>query len=137
MNHLSKIFVVKIAATVICWCVPLILFPATVLEAIGMPQQSTYLFVRLLGWAYLALCVGYGFGLQASLRGARAIGPIRVGIVSNGAACAVLLYYGVSGEWQGWGAALQVLLWASVLVTAAIAAGLYVFGILGKGEIVA
>lgn len=132
MNALSKVFVLKIAATVTCWCVPLILFPAALLEAIGMPQQPTYLFVRLLGWAYLALCVGYAFGLQAALRGTRAMGPVWVGVVSNGGACAILLWYGISGAWQGWGLALQALLWASAVATAAITAGLYAFGVKGS-----
>ncbi len=50
MDRLSTVFVFKIAATVLFWCVPLILFPATALEALGLPPQSSYMFVRLLGW---------------------------------------------------------------------------------------
>ena len=42
----------------------------------GFPAQPTEMFVRMLGWAYLALCVGYAFGLRASLRGERAAEPI-------------------------------------------------------------
>jgi hypothetical protein len=88
MSHLSKVFIFKFAATVAFWCIPLLLFPSEFLAVLGLPPQSSYMFVRMLGWAYLALCVGYAFGLKASLQGQRAAGPIWVGIVSNGGACA-------------------------------------------------
>ena len=90
MSNLSKVFVFKIAATLLAWCFPLILLPATWLELAGFPEQETYMFVRMLGWAYLALCVGYWFGLQAALQGRRAMGPIWVGILSNGGAFFIL-----------------------------------------------
>ncbi len=129
MNRLSIVFIVKIGATVLFWCVPLIFFPAELLVALGFPPQPGYLFVRLLGWAYLALCVGYGFGLRDALRGLRAPGPIWVGIVSNGGACGWLLWHGVSGEWSRWGGFVQFVLWSSVAATAAITAGLYGYGV--------
>ncbi len=92
------------------------------------------MFVRLLGWAYLALCVGYWFGLKESLRGRRASGPIWVGIVSNGGAFLYLLYYGALGTWASWGIALQVIGWGSVLATLLITIGLVIFGVRGKGR---
>lgn len=131
MRFLSLTFIVKILATLLFWCVPLLLFPAQWLAAIGLPDQSTYMFVRLLGWAYLALCVGYAFGLRASLDGVRAPGPIWAGIVSNGGASAFLLYFGISGAWSSWGALLQLLLWSSALMTTLITLALYVFGVAG------
>ena len=111
MSNLSKVLVFKIAGTVFIWCIPLLLLPASMLEAMGFPPQDSYMFVRMLGWAYLALCVGYGFGLQASLAGRRLMGPIWVGIVSNGGACLYLLYYGVGGAWAEWGPAHPQLRW--------------------------
>lgn len=137
MNNLSKVFVFKIAATVLVWCLPLLLFPATVLEAIGFPAQDTYMFVRMLGWAYLALCVGYGFGLQAALRGERLMGPIWVGIVSNGGACLYLCFYGVSGAWQDWSPLVQFIAWGSAVATALITAGLIAFGVRGSEPVAA
>jgi hypothetical protein len=131
VNNLSKVFIFKITATVIFWCIPLILFPAEVLAALGVPEQPSDMFIRMLGWAYLALCVGYAFGLSASLQGQRASGPIWVGIVSNGGACAYLIHYGVSGEWAQWGGIVRFVLWSSVAATAAITAGLYFFGVKG------
>ncbi len=135
MNMLSRVFIFKIVATIVVWCVPLILMPASWLEALGFPRQETYMFVRMLGWAYLALCVGYWFGLQAALQGRRAMGPIWVGIVSNGGACLYLLYYGVAGSWTSWGMPVQVIGWGSVVATALITIGLFVYGVTGDGEI--
>lgn len=134
MSNLSRVFVFKIAATVLFWCIPLILFPAALLGSAGFPEQDTYMFVRMLGWAYLALCVGYWFGLQASLQGKRAMGPIRVGIVSNGGAFLYLSYYGLTGTWEPWGGFVQFVGWSSVVATFFIAAGLLHFGIGGEGE---
>ena len=131
MNKLAIVFVFKISATVLFWCVPLILFPTPVLEAVGLPSYPTYMFVRMLGWAYLALCVGYAFGLRWAIYGQRAAGPIWVGIVSNGGACLYLAYFGIAGTWVVWGSFVQFVLWSSVLATAATTAGLLLFGIRG------
>ena len=94
------------------------------------------MFVRMLGWAYLALCVGYYFALQASLAGKRLMGPIWVGIVSNGGAGIYLLYYGVIGTWSDWGGLVQFIAWGSVVATALITLGLLVYGVRGNEPIV-
>ncbi|MEM1089218.1 MAG: hypothetical protein AAGI67_02445 [Pseudomonadota bacterium] len=132
MSMLSWVFVVKIAATIFVWCIPLLFFPQALLLAVGFPEQDSYMFVRMLGWAYLALCVGYGFGLRASLEGERLAGPIWVGIVSNGGAFCYLLFYGLKGAWASWGVAIQTIAWGSVIATALITAGLVVFGVLDR-----
>ncbi len=134
MNRLASVFTFKIAATVLFWSVPLILFPRSLLEAAGFPAQPTYMFVRMLGWAYLALCVGYAFGLAAALRNERLMPPIWVGIVSNGGACVYLTYYGATGTWVDWGPAIQFLGWSSVAATAAITLGLYLWGVRRPAE---
>ena len=134
MNALARVFTVKIVATVVFWCLPLILLPASLIEAAGFPKQETYMFVRMLGWAYLALCVGYGFGLKSALQGKRALGAIWVGIVSNGGAFGYLCYYGVVGTWSSWGGVIQFVGWTSVAATLSITIGLFVFGVMGRGE---
>ena len=136
MSHLSKVLIFKIAGTVMIWCIPLLLFPAQLLEAAGFPAQPGYMFVRMLGWAYLALCVGYWFGLQASLQGKRLMGPIWVGVVSNGGACLYLLYYGSTGAWSDWGGAVQFVAWGSTAATALITLGLLVFGVYGQEPVI-
>ena len=137
MSKLSKALIFKIFGTVVLWCLPLLLFPASLLESMGFPKQDSYMFVRMLGWAYLALCVGYYFALKASLDGKRLMGPIYVGLVSNGGACLYLLYYGLMGAWASWGGVIQFIAWASVVATALITLGLYLFGIKGNEPIIA
>jgi hypothetical protein len=132
MSPLAYVLTFKIAGTLLFWCVPLLFFPAWLLESIGLPQQGSYMFIRMLGWAYLALCVGYGFALKAALAGMRLMGPIWVGMVSNGGACLYLLYYGVTGEWTDWSGAVQFILWGSTLATGLITLGLYCYGVRGS-----
>ena len=129
LRGLVNVLYAKIGATVIFWCVPLLLFPAHQLELLGFPPQSPWMFVRMLGWAYLALCVGYGFALIEALRGRRLIGAIWVGIVSNGGACAWLFFYGLSGTWATWGSMAQIILWGSAVSTALITCGLFRYGL--------
>ncbi len=132
MSYLSWTFIIKIIATLLFWCVPLLFFPAELFEAAGLPAQSTYMFVRLLGWAYLALCVGYGFGLRDSMRGIRSPGPIWAGIVSNGGASLLLVFFGITGAWSSWSLLTQASLWVSALLTSAIALALIVFGVVSR-----
>ena len=87
------------------------------------------MFVLLLGWAYLSLCVGYYYGLREALQGRRMMAAIWTGIVSNGGACVYLIYYGALGNWADWGRFAQVLMWASAVATLSIAAGLVIFGL--------
>ena len=129
MNALSIVFVFKIAATVLVWCAPLILFPADWLAAAGFPAVAEPMFVRMLGWAYLALCVGYAFGLRESLRGRQAPAAIWTGIVSNGGACVYLLYFGLTGAWVEWGGFIRFVAWSSMLATLLITAGLIEYGV--------
>ena len=76
--------------------------------------------------------MGYGFGLQEALRGNVIRGPVVVGIVSNGGACLYLLYFGFTGAWATWGAAIQFVCWSSVLATTLITLGLFRYGLLTK-----
>ncbi len=132
LSALSKVLLFKILATVIIWCIPLLCFPGAVLESIGLPPHPTYMFLRLLGWAYLALCVGYSFAFIESMKGRRLMSAIWAGIVSNGGACLLLLFHGAMGEWKGWGLGAQVILWGSTVATACITSGLYVWGVRGR-----
>ena len=137
MNNLSKVLIFKIAITVLLWCIPLLFFPLSWIQALGLPITGgpTFIFMRLLGMAYATLCVGYGYGLQSTLKGKRLMAPIVAGIVSNGGACILLLVYGFSGTWLGWGPLMQILMWGSIFATGLITLGLYLFGIRGTEPI--
>ena len=136
MSNLSKVLIFKIVGTITLWSIPMLLFPASLLESIDFPKQDSYMFVRMLGWAYLALCVGYYFALKASLAGKRLMGPIWVGIVSNGGACIYLLYYGLTGTWSEWGFYIEFIAWGSTLATALITLGIVIFGVFGDEPVV-
>jgi hypothetical protein len=138
LNKLSIVFIFKIALTLILWSLPLLLLPDSWLEFLGLPQQPSYVFIKLYGMAALALAVGYGFGLreswpsQKNLQARRAMGIIWVGIVSNTGASLILLLYGLSGTWNTWGLFLQWGLWFSMVATGLIAINLIIFGVMDK-----
>ena len=128
MTPLARVFTVKLAVTAVFWAGPLILAPASLFEAAGLPGEAVLL-ARLLGWAYVALGVGYGFGLREVRAGRRATSAVAVGVVSNGCAGACLAYFGATGALAGWDHWLQVMAWASSAVALGIALGLYWYGL--------
>lgn len=93
---------------------------------VGMPkpQPQPMLFARLLGAAFLALVVGYWFGLAEVERQVFPRSAVWAGIVSNGLASLLLFKSGFAGEWKGWSAKARVYLWGSALVTMFVTLGL-------------
>ncbi len=130
MKSLSVVLIFKIVFTVVLWCLPLLFFPESLLIKLGLPEPSSMLFLRLLGMAYVALVVGYCFGLRKTLKGERPTDVVWVGIVSNGGACLLLLSYGLLGAWQTWGFPATILMWVSGVITGAITLGLLITGVL-------
>lgn len=129
LTGLVNVLRFKILATVAIWCIPILLLPTSVLEMSGVQDQSGWMFVRMLGWAYLALCVGYYFALVEAKAGRKLKGAIWAGVVSNGGACAYLTYFGLSGAWASWHLVTNVVLWGSIPATALITLGLIVYGL--------
>ena len=128
MSGLERVFTAKIVVTAFFWAGPLLLFPAGLLCAAGLPREGVPL-ARLLGCAFLALCVGYAFGLREVRAGRDATSAVVVGIVSNASAGAYLTYFGASGALAGWHQAARILAWASAAVTLGIAFALYWYGL--------
>lgn len=129
MNSLTIVLGIKIVFTALLWCILLLLFPESLLIQLGLPEPSTMLFLRLLGMAYLALVVGYCFGLSESLKGGHPLNIVWVGIISNGGACLILLINGILKIWQDWGLLAQVMMWLSLAVTGGITIGLIFTGL--------
>ncbi|HWK89443.1 MAG TPA: hypothetical protein VNP72_05585 [Longimicrobium sp.] len=86
-------------------------------------------FLRLLGMAFLSLAVGYWLGLRETYRGEHPAATVTVGIVSNGGSCLILLFYGLRGTWNDWQGPGPVFMWASVVATGLVTAGLIAYGL--------
>ena len=127
MQPLKLVLLFKIFLTFAFWSLPLLVFPPTWLIAIGfLDPGAAIAFVRLLGAAYFALGVVYILGFR-DLSEDKDIGNVvTVGIVSNGLACAILLTFGVLGQWNNWGIGAQAFMWGSAIATGLISAGLLV-----------
>jgi hypothetical protein len=128
MQSLKLVLKFKIVLTFALWSLPLLLFPAGWLIAIGFPDPGDSIaFVRLLGAAYLSLGVGYILGYR-DLGQQKDIGnTVIVGIVSNGLACVILLIFGILGRWHDWGIWARAFMWGSAIATGLITTGLIIF----------
>ena len=128
MIGLARVFLAKIVLTFLLWCIPLLLFPASVLTSLGFPVPEPQVFLRLLGTAYVALVVGYAFALRAISRDEYPASAVWVGIVSNGGAFLILIVAAYFGAWASWGALARLFMWASLAATGAVTAALILFG---------
>jgi hypothetical protein len=131
MHLLKATLLLKIVLTV-CWSASLLFFSGTRFEKLGMPEPKPILFTRLLGAAFLALLVGYALGLRDLYRGKLPVNTMLVGIVSNGLACVLLLYFGFQGAWSEWGEVARYSMWCSAIFTGLITV-LLGFSLLSSG----
>jgi hypothetical protein len=132
MSNLSKVLAFKIAFTMTVAGIPLLLFPTSLLQWLGFVVPEPRIFLRLLGMAYAALVVGYGFGLRDSIRGIHPSAVIWVGIVSNGGATLMFALAASQNVWGSWGVMARIVMWGSLLSVAMITLGLMAFGLYGS-----
>ncbi len=125
MSGLQGLFIRKIIVTLVCLCIPLLLFPREVYVYFGIPMEDSMIFMRLLGVAYLALCVGYFSAITALKSNQKPTAIIDMGLVSNGLAALVFLFYGATGSWQNWNLFAQVYMWLIMLGAFYICIGLF------------
>jgi hypothetical protein len=128
LKPLAVVLIVKIAFTALFWSTPLLFFQKSWFRPFGIPVPDPVVFVRLLGAAYLALLVGYAFGLAQAQRGTKPTGVIWTGAVSNGLASGILSYHGLTGAWDTWDRPGPALMWGSAIATLGITVGLLYFG---------
>ncbi|KAI9024575.1 hypothetical protein DFJ74DRAFT_705315 [Hyaloraphidium curvatum] len=88
LGWLRPVIWTKIAGTFVSGCLPLLLTPAASFpKSLGLPEPGPYvLAVRLLGWAWLALLVGYRGGISLVDAGKFPKHAVIMGLVSNGGA---------------------------------------------------
>jgi len=125
MQPLKLVLLFKIFLTFAFWSLPLLVFPSGWLIEIGfLDPGAAIVFVRLLGAAYFSLGVGYILGYRDLGEGKDVGNVVRVGIVSNGLACIILLTFGILGKWNNWGIGAQAFMWGSTIATGLITTGL-------------
>jgi len=111
MRALRSILIRKIVITVLFICIPLIFFSSSLLESFGIQVGTSLLIFRLLGVAYLALCIGYFGGIKMIDCGRDASSIADMGIASNGLAGFVFVYFGVIGSWDSWNQFAKIYMW--------------------------
>lgn len=99
---LSILLKTKIIITTAMWAIPLLAFPKSIFEWIGIPFPEPALFLRLLGVSYIALCIGYGWGIVLLNRGENPLGILLMGMVSNGFAFIMIILFGILDSYSEW-----------------------------------
>ena len=101
MKGLAITYVLKIAFTLVAWCFPLFFLGAEIRQLLNIEEPKVDFLLMLLGWAYLALCVGYTVGLCQLLKHKHInYAPIFAGIVSNGGAAIFLTIFALEQHQQ-------------------------------------
>jgi hypothetical protein len=125
---LQAVLWLKIGVTAAFWALPLLFAPVRLFRRLGFPAPVPMVFVRLLGAAFAALLVGYVDGVLALRAGRHPAGTVWMGLLSNAAACVLIVLYGFMGAYAGWGRRARVYMGASALATGLVTAGLLAYG---------
>uniref|UniRef100_A0A0G4G038 Uncharacterized protein n=1 Tax=Chromera velia CCMP2878 TaxID=1169474 RepID=A0A0G4G038_9ALVE len=132
----------KIGGTLVFATIPVLLFPRFLIKKLLGRVPEPILYFRLLGWAWVALLVGYTEGLVRLLSyNEWPDWTLRMGIVSNGGATCIVAYHLLrdrfcpssaggdideeTGKMEG-GSAVKIALWGAVGFLGAITTGLAV-----------
>jgi hypothetical protein len=110
----------KIILTIAMWAIPLLIFPKSIFEWIGIPFPEPAIFLRLLGVSYIALCIGYGWGMVLLNRGENPFGILLMGMVSNGFACILIIFFGITGTYKDWSLLGKIYIYLSAGITGSI-----------------
>lgn len=91
MTWLALLLLFKIGFTAIFAALPMLLLPASRIEARLAVDVSAVPYIRLYGWALVALLVGYGGAIPVAEAGHMPWGVIVMGVVSNVGATLLML----------------------------------------------
>lgn len=91
MTWLTLLLTFKIGFTAVFVALPMLLLPASAFEArLGVDVRAAP-YIRLYGWALIALLVGYAGGIAQAQAGQFPWGVVTMGLVSNLGATALML----------------------------------------------
>lgn len=126
MILLRRVLWFKILFTILAWALPFLLLPKSMFQPLlGYTPEPLFL-IRLLGWAYFALVVGYSFGLRQIGQQIFPWGTVIMGLFSNGGAALLLMYFLLMGDVANHTGLPVMLLWASCAALLLITLGLSV-----------
>jgi len=87
---LKRILAVKVVLTFLFWGLPLLFFPVSLLQRIGMPTPDETIYLRLLGAVITALGVAYWYAYKDPIHN---VAIVKAGVVDNGLVTLVTLYF--------------------------------------------
>jgi hypothetical protein len=122
LRLLRRILAVKIAGTIMLFCVPMLVLDQQWLGLLYGLRPEPLLMARLVGGAYAALIVGYAAGWLEARRGRYPGWVVAMGLVSNGGGAILALWAVATGDVRL--DQLRPFGFAAILFAAAIAAGL-------------
>lgn len=91
MTWLTLLLLFKIGFTAVCAVGPLLLTPTDRLQVILGVDRAAAPYMRLYGWALVALLVGYAGGIPLAEAGSMPAGVVTMGITSNAGAAILML----------------------------------------------
>ena len=80
----------KVILTFLFWGLPLLLFPISLLQRLGMPSSDGSIYLRLLGAVIIAIGVAYWYAYKDPVHN---IAIVKVGVVDNGLVTLVTLFF--------------------------------------------
>jgi hypothetical protein len=111
----KKILLLKIAFTIF-GLIPFIFFPKSLIVSIGIPCNDTTLFIRSLGFLYIALFLVYFSGYNQAKKNIYPINVVLFGTYTNGYSFILFLIYLFLGEFNNWGYNGKIMIYSSGLM---------------------
>ena len=124
LRLLERTLVSKIVLTTVLWAVPFLFFSREALEPLMGVVPEPLFSLRLLGWCYVALIVGYGAGLLEVRAGRMPWGVVAMGLVSNGGGAGLLGAHLLFGAGRSLPVLAATMNWISWIALLAITTGL-------------
>jgi hypothetical protein len=87
---LKWVLAAKVVLTFFFWGLPILFFPVSLLQRIGVPVPDDPIYLRLLGAVITAFGVAYGYAYKDPVHN---IAILKAGVVDNGLVTLVTLYF--------------------------------------------